>query len=212
MKKFFVLIMSLSLLLATGCSSGVSQETYNALVVENSKLKSDYENILVENNDLKSEMSNLKSNLEQEINDLKDKHSNMDYCFDICTWMLGRPQSSIFNSYTSKYSDYVDLETTYFSENSELTMKIVHSIKNFTTPVQVAAHIVAYEKFTDEGMQLFMSKGVTEFINIYRQADGNVIMSSYWYLDKNNFIQHNSFWTFYGKGEILDRYTELSNM
>lgn len=209
MKKIFYIILCAAVVMLTGCS-GVSQDEYNSLVEENSKLKSDCERILAEKNDLAKEMNDLKSNLEQEIDNLKDEHSQKDYCFDICTWMLGRPQSSIFNSYTSKYSDYVDLETTYFSENSELTMKIVHTIKKFTSTAQIAAHIVAYEKFIDEGMQLFMSEGVTEFVNIYRHADGNVIMSSYWYLDKNNIIQHGCIWTSYGQGEIHDRFTELS--
>lgn len=62
MKKLFILMMCLSLVLVTGCSpSGISQEEYDALLAENSKLNSDCERILMQKNDLAKELGSFKS-------------------------------------------------------------------------------------------------------------------------------------------------------
>lgn len=207
MKKLFALIMCLCLTLVTGCSS-ISREEYDALLAENSKLKSDYENVLIEKNVLAKEKSDLESNLEQKLDGQNDAPSKKDYCFDICTWTLGRPQSSIVNHETSKYSDNVDLETTYYMENSEVTIKMVHSIKESLSPTLAAIHMAAYEKSLDEGIENLMNDGITEFVVIYRYTSGNVIMSSYRYLDKSNSLTTYRIFTNYGKGEIFEKFSE----
>ncbi len=208
MKKILSAILCAMTIMITGCSN-VSQDEYNSLVEENEKLKSDCERIIAEKNALTKEIDNIKTNSEQEINALKEKHSKIEYCFDICTWMLGRPQSSIVSHETSKYSDNVDLETTYYMENSELTIKMVHSIKENLSPTLIAIHMAAYEKSLDEGIQNLMNDGITEFVVIYRYTSGDVIMSSYRYLDSSGLLITDHLFTAFVGNDFWKKFSEI---
>lgn len=214
MKKFLSIILYVAVVLTTGCS-GVSQEDYNSLVEENSQLKADNERILSEKNDLAKEKSALQSekdNLKQKYDDEVDKHNIQDYCEDISNWMLGRPQSSILKSETSTYDENVNLETTYYYENSIFTAKLVYTIKNTVSPLEAAVYISSYEKAMAEGMTDLMDDTLEEFVIIYRHSNGSVIKTVFWYKDGNNAIQRSGFFTLYGQNQgIADEYNKITS-
>ncbi|MCH5206430.1 MAG: hypothetical protein J1F09_05705 [Oscillospiraceae bacterium] len=209
MKKIFAVLLCLAVVLAAGCSSGVSQEEYDALVEENSQLKSDNSDLLGTKNSLTKEINSLeseKTELEQEINDLKNNHSSLDYCLDISTWMLGRPQSTVH------LSDGYELEITgttveavLFDENFELTEKIVITFKR-TLPSQLIAQFM--KSFEDTyNLSDMIEKGLTEGVVIYRYDDGAVIMSHFWYL--RDGIENKKVWSDPGM-DVMEKFEKAS--
>ena len=208
MKKIFSIILCAAVILMTGCS-GVSQNEYNSVFEEktslkydNEKLQSEIANLQGKNADLQSELDTLKSEngiLQQKFDEEVEKHSAQDYCADISNWMLGRPQASVMKNETSKYDENVDLETTYYFEGSELTAKLVYTIKDTVSTVKAAIYISAYEKAANDGMADLMGDLLNEFVIIYRHSSGDVIKTTYWYKDDNNVIQRYGFFTLYGQ-------------
>lgn len=61
MKKLIFSFTIISALLLSSCSSGVSQEEYDALLSENASLKSDIESLTAENQTIKDSMESLQS-------------------------------------------------------------------------------------------------------------------------------------------------------
>lgn len=215
MKKFLSVILCAAVVMATGCS-GVSQGEYNSVFEEKTELKHDNEKLQDEIANLQSELDTLKSEkteLEQQYERLQAKSDATDYCFDIQTWMLGRPQSAITKKEVSKYDDNVDLETTYYIEGNDFTIKMVHTIKDTLSPVSTAIHIFSYEKAVADGIEELLDDQLKEFVIIYRNYNeglGSVIMSSFWYLDDNNELQHELFGTLYAQKQgIADEYDKL---
>lgn len=212
MKKVIVSLLTvMTVVFSTGCS-GVSQDEYYSLVEENSQLKATNASILSEKNNLEKEYDALKTEKEAlEQSNLSSDEIN--YCFDIQTWMLGRPQSSIVKNDVEKYGDDVDLETTYYMENSNFTIKMVHTIKETLSPALTAIHIFSYEKATSNNIEKVLDDELKEYMIIYRNYNegyGSVIARSFYYLDENNVIRHNLFFTKYGVNKgIVDEYEKL---
>ena len=61
MKKALLSVISAAVLLVTGCSSGISQESYNSVVEENSRLQSEKSAMESENPSMSGEKSSLES-------------------------------------------------------------------------------------------------------------------------------------------------------
>ncbi len=144
---------------------------------------------------------------------MQAKSDATDYCFDIDAWMLGRPQSTIVQNEVSKYDDDIDLETTIYMEGTNFTTKMVHTIKDTVSPALTAIHIVSYEKATADGIGNLLDDNLREYVIIYRNyndGNGSVIMHSYWYLDDNDEIQHEFFFTLYAQNKgIVDEYKKI---
>lgn len=191
MKKFVISLLAVvAVAFSSGCS-GVTQNEYDSLTEENSQLKATNESLLNEKNDLVKEYEALKAEkeeLEQSNNSNINNNSpdDFDYCFDIQTWMLGRPQSTIVKNEVSKYTDDVNLETTYYWENSELTVKMVHTIKDTLSSNLTAIHIYSYEKAASEDMEELLDDKLKEYVIIYRNANGSIIGSSFYYIDDSD--------------------------
>ena len=218
MKKVVVSLLAVvSIILTSGCS-GVSQEEYNSLVEENSKLQSDYESIKSEKDKLVNDIDTLQSEKDelQKTLDQENSQSNeLYYCFDIETWMLGRPQSAVKQNEVSKYDDDVDLETTYYMEGSQFTVKVVHTIKDTLSPTLTAIHILSYEKAAADKIGNLLDDELKEYVIIYRNYNdgkGNVIMSSFWYLDEEDGeLHHKMFSTLYGQKQgIVDEFQKIA--
>lgn len=80
MKKAFLSAIMSAVLLVSGCSSGVSQESYNLVVEENSKLQSEKFSLESENSSLNSEESSLESEikaLKSENDELREENSKL---------------------------------------------------------------------------------------------------------------------------------------
>ncbi len=215
MKKIFSIILCATVVLTTGCSD-VSQGEYNSLFEEKTELKNDNEKLQSEIANLHSELDTLKSEkteLERQHERLQAKSDATDYCFDIDAWMLGRPQSTIVQNEVSKYDDDIDLETTIYMEGTNFTTKMVHTIKDTVSPALTAIHIVSYEKATADGIGNLLDDNLREYVIIYRNyndGNGSVIMHSYWYLDDNDEIQHEFFFTLYAQNKgIVDEYKKI---
>lgn len=207
MKKFVISLLAVvAVAFSSGCS-GVSQNEYDSLAGENSQLKATNESLLNEKNDLVKEYEALKAEKEQlEQNNSSNNDNNSpddyDYCFDIQTWMLGRPQSTIAKNEVSKYTDNVDLETTYYWENSELTVKMVHTIKDTLSPTLTAIHIYSYEKAASDNISELLDDKLKEYVIIYRNANGSIIGSSFYYLDDiDNKMNHLFVFTKYAESK-----------
>lgn len=129
--------------------------------------------------------------------------------------MLGRPQSSIVQNEVSKYDDNVDLESTIYMEGTNFTAKMVHTIKDTLSPALTAIHIVSYEKAFADGVGDLLDDNLKEYVIIYRNYNdgyGSVIMHSYWYLDDNAEIHHESFFTLYAQNQgIVDEYNKIAS-
>lgn|GEM_PF-6853762 len=215
MKKIFSIILCAAAVMLSGCSS-ISQDEYNSLVEEKTSLKYDNEKLQGEIADLQSELDTIKaekSELEQKNVEAQAKIDAIDYCFDIDACMLGRPQSSIIQSEVSKYNDNVDLETAIYMEGTHFTSKMVHTIKDTVSPALTAIHIVSYEKAIADGIGNLLDDNLKEYVIIYRNYNdghGSVIMHSYWYLDDNDEMHHDFFFTLYAQKQgIVDEYKRI---
>lgn len=199
MKKILSIILCSAVVLTTGCSS-VSQEEYNSVFEEKTSLKYENENLQNEIDSLQQELDTLKSEnseLTQEIDVLNRRLDDTSYCFDICTWVLGRPQTALQSSDVSYHDDAFDIETTYYIEGSEATAKTVNTINSKLSAASVASYIESSMEFANNDIENFFLSGFTEYMMIYRYDDGNVIASQFWYKE-NGEIQSKAFLTHYG--------------
>ncbi len=198
MKKFLCVILCAAVALTSGCSN-VSQEEYNSLVEENSQLKADNERILDEKNDLEKENNTLKENL-----DVKTE------CFNICTWMLGRPQSAVAKNEFKNVIDGLTTEGTYYVENSEFTAKNVATFSSKFKPKEIAEYIKGFEDKLESGAESMFEAGEKNTVTIYRYENGNIIATFYLYKDKSNAVNHKAFFTQYGT-DVADQYSLLNH-
>lgn len=227
MKKILSIILCAAVVLTTGCSGG-SQEDYNSLLEENSRLKEENNELNEAGTQLLDEISTLNNNYEalnSDYEELKEetkdfeliqiKNKALEYCIDINAWMLGRPQSSIVQNEVSKYDDNVDLENVIYLEGTHFTAKMIHTIKDTLSPFLTAVHIASYEKALADNIGNLLDDDLREYVVIYRNYDdgyGSVIMHSYWYLDDDDEMQHESFFTLYAQDlGIVDEYKKIVN-
>ncbi len=214
MKKLFALIMCLSLVLVTGCSSsGVSQEEYDALAAENSKMESDYKKILTEKGDLTKEIEVLKSEkdrLEKELESNSNQpltSNNLDV--DVLSWMMGKPQSTIESCNTTKEADWLTTESTYYVDGSAISVKVVHTISSSVSAKKISSFIRSYElEQAAKVPDLFSNdSGIVELLVVYRYDNGKIIMTTCWYNYQNNTITYGYSWGRYGK-EVEKEYSK----
>lgn len=180
--------------------------------VANSKLTEEYEELKSKYDELTGgEVNDGSSSTDTTSNTQPPKSDETDYGFDVQKWMLGKPESTIVKSETEQYDKNVELETTYYYDNSKFAIKMVYAMDDTVSPFTVALHIFSYEKAMNDAMPNFMEDMVTEYVIIYQYASGDIIMSSYWYLDKNNSIQHLQQWTSIEQNDdIIDKFNELA--
>lgn len=80
MKKVLLSVISAAVLFVSGCSSGVSRESYNSVVEENSRLQSEKSAMESENSSLSGEKSSLESEniaLKSENDELREENSKL---------------------------------------------------------------------------------------------------------------------------------------
>lgn len=194
----FAAIITLS-----GCS-GISQEKYDLLVSENSKLsieneslKSDYKILDGELNDVKAQneiLQSEKKQLQDKISDNEKSDKIKSDCLEIAERMLGRPQDTLVHNTVDIQEVYASSETSIYDDNSCITSKVVDTLDSYLSimPEQTAVYIYStYDSFSKSFTNL-LSKGVTQNnIIIFRYSNGEVIASMFSYINSDDQTIHN---------------------
>ncbi len=195
MKKLFALIMCLSLVLVTGCSS-ISREEYENLIAENSRLESDYEQLLMEKNDL--------ANM---LDEAKTRNKAITDCFELCNEMLGRPNAAIAKENSEIYLDGISEDSYFYLEEKVLSGKSIITFNRSMPSAEIAGKIKVHTDANSEDItNILLTSSIKSSAFIYRYDNGKVIMSHYWYKDSNDNVQERLFW--FSK-EVGDEYDKL---
>ena len=190
MKKIFSIILCAAVVLISGCT-GVSQEEYNSLVEENSKLTS-------ETDQLKEELENLKSG-----------KADTDDCFEIYTQILGLPDTAISENTSNTYLGGISMETIFYLEKNTSVGKTTVTFDRDLSPEEIATKIKSNEDSVMDTVINALSTGITYGVFIYRYDNGDIIMSHCWYKDDNGDVQAPMFFTSRGE-EIGREYMQLT--
>lgn len=191
MKKIFSIILCAAVVLVSGCS-GVSQEEYNSLVEENSKLNS--------KND----------QLQDELDTFKTDKVNVDNCFEIYAKILGLPKTAISEELPNQISRGLYEEHILYRENDELASKTILSFDSSLSAQDIAPYIKVYVDGIKDvsGRTLQQYNNMITNVYIYRYDNGNIIMSQCWYKDDDGTIKAPMFFTSYGE-DVAEELTRL---